>query len=84
MDKKDYMRLPKERLAELLEQRDKADEVNRELMGRVMPSSIVVAPYTPPCYASDGMCINPQMDCVNCPKRGLTGGHWSTDTGCTQ
>lgn len=80
LTKKDYMRMPKERLAELLELRDKADE----LMDRIAPPSIVVAPYTPPCYAPDGICTNPQMDCVNCPKRCLTSGRWSTDTGGTQ
>ena len=80
LTKKDYMRLPKERLAELLELRDKADE----LMGRITSPSIVVAPYNPPCYAPDGICTNPQMDCINCPKRGLTSGHWTTDTGGTQ
>lgn len=30
-----------------------------------------------PCYAPNGICTNPQMDCINCPKRG-TGGSWST------
>lgn len=34
---------------------------------------------SPPCYASNGICTNPQMDCINCPKRG-TGGTWSTST----
>ena len=33
----------------------------------------------PPCYAPNGICTNPQMDCINCPKRG-TGGTWSTNT----
>ena len=33
----------------------------------------------PPCYAPDGICSNPYMDCINCPKRG-TGGTWSTST----
>lgn len=32
----------------------------------------------PPCYTG-GPCTNPQMDCINCPKRG-TGGTWSTNT----
>ena len=32
-----------------------------------------------PCYAPDGICTNPQMDCINCPKRG-TGGMWSSST----
>jgi hypothetical protein len=31
----------------------------------------------PSCYAPDGICTNPQMDCINCPKRG-TDGTWST------
>lgn len=33
----------------------------------------------PPCYAPNGICTNPQMDCINCPKRG-TGGFWTTNT----
>lgn len=33
----------------------------------------------PPCYAPNGICTNPQMDCINCPKRGA-GGTWSTST----
>lgn len=23
----------------------------------------------PPCYAPGGICTNPQMDCINCPRR---------------
>ena len=37
------------------------------------------SPNTPlPCYHPNGICTNPQMDCINCPKRG-TGGTWSTN-----
>jgi len=32
-----------------------------------------------PCYSPNGICTNPQKDCINCPKRG-TGGTWSTST----
>ena len=32
-----------------------------------------------PCYAPNGICTNPQMDCINCPKR-EAGGTWSTST----
>lgn len=32
-----------------------------------------------PCYSPYGVCTNPHMDCINCPKRG-TGGTWSTNT----
>lgn len=42
-------------------------------------SNQCVPVYTPPCYAPNGICTNPQMDCINCPKRG-TGGTWSTST----
>ena len=34
-------------------------------------------PIYPPCYATNGICTNPQRDCINCPKIG-TGGTWST------
>ena len=43
-------------------------------LGKTSPN----VPITP-CYAPDGICTNPQMDCINCPKRG-TGGTWSTNT----
>ena len=42
-------------------------------LGKTSPN----VPISPPCYAPDGICTNPQMDCINCPKRG-TGGKWST------
>lgn len=35
--------------------------------------------YNQPCYAPNGICTNPQMDCIICPKRG-DGGTWSTST----
>lgn len=44
-------------------------------LGKTSPN--VPAPI--PCYAPNGICTNPQMDCINCPKRG-TGGSWSTST----
>lgn len=39
------------------------------------------SPFQPiytPCYAPDGICMNPHGDCINCPKRG-DGGTWSTN-----
>lgn len=33
-----------------------------------------------PCYAPDGICTNPQMDCINCPKHRSSGGTWLTST----
>lgn len=61
LTKEDYMRLPKERLAELLVE-----------MGsqQIEPIQIPVMPTTPSGWGCDGVhCINPQMDCINCPRR---------------
>lgn len=44
-------------------------------LGKTSPN--VPAPL--PCYAPNGICTNPQMDCINCPKHGA-GGTWSTST----
>lgn len=33
----------------------------------------------PPCFAPNGICMNPHGDCINCPKRG-DGGTWTTST----
>ena len=65
LTKEDYMKLPKERLAELLVERD-----------RQLP--IIVQPFSSkilPCYAPDGICTNPQRDCINCPKT-----YWTNTT----
>jgi hypothetical protein len=45
-------------------------------LGKTSPN----VPTPLPCYAPNGICTNPQMDCINCPKRGTTGGTWSTST----
>lgn len=49
-------------------------EIADKMVDRVYPPT-----YVTPCYAPNGICTNPQMDCINCPKRG-TGGSWSTST----
>lgn len=70
LTKEDYMRLSKERLAELLVERD-ANE------GHILPHRVFPfadpGSYKTPCYAPDGICTNPQMDCINCPRK-TTGG----------
>lgn len=48
-------------------------EIADKMVDRVYPPT-----YNPPCYAPNGICTNPQMDCINCPKRS-TGGTWSTN-----
>ena len=59
LTKEDYMRLSKERLAELLVERDE-----KEFMPPIWPDK---PPQFPPCYTPEGICTNPQMDCINCP-----------------
>ena len=49
------MKLPKERLAELLVERD-------------LPVIHLPFSQTWQCYTPDGICTNPQRDCINCPK----------------
>ena len=61
MKKEDYMKFSKERLAELLEERDNMLHIN------LLPP-IIVQPAQPPCYAPDGICTNPFHDCINCPR----------------
>lgn len=62
MKKEDYMKLSKERLAELLEERD-----NQPIQPTYVPT-IISQPYEPPCWSNDGICTNPYRDCVNCPR----------------
>lgn len=51
------------------------------------PIQIQSFPFVPayqlPCYHPDGVCINPQKDCVNCPKQGTYGFTWTTNTNTT-
>ena len=66
LTKEDYMRLPKERLAELLVEMD-----NEKVDPIVVPStpSIPIMPTQPSGWGCDGVhCTNPQMDCINCPR----------------
>jgi len=53
MTKEDYMKLSKERLAELLAERD---------LKPAIPISF------PGCYGG-GVCTNPFHDCINCPRQ---------------
>jgi hypothetical protein len=49
-------------------------EITDKMVDKVYPPT-----YVTPCYAPNGICTNPQMDCINCPKRDI-GGSWSTST----
>ena len=68
LTKEDYLKFSKERLAELLVEKD------RELASK--PSLV---PYTivqerqPLCYEPGGICTNKFHDCINCPRTNYTG-----------
>lgn len=72
MTKEDYMRLPKERLAELLAEWDiKFEIITHSIHQPVYKQDI-------PCYAEGGWCPNPYHDCINCPKQFGGGGYTTT------
>lgn len=73
MTKEDYMRMPKERLAELLAERD------NEPYRLVFPNPN--NGYITPCYAPNGVCNNPFHDCINCPR--MFGGRGTTTSNGT-
>lgn len=61
---------------------DIVDKMHRNLCVQIadkMVDRVYPPTYNPPCYAPNGICTNPQRDCINCPKIG-TGGTWSTST----
>lgn len=66
MRKSDYMKLSKERLAELLEEYDMRDYIGS--IGQFNPNGMV------PCYTEGGYCTNPHGDCINCPRKDFTSG----------
>ena len=70
MTKEDYMKLSKERLAELLAERDS----NIRIVPMNVPS------WHPTCYEG-GPCTNPFHDCINCPRQFGSGGTYTTTTG---
>ena len=66
MTKEDYMRLPKERLAELLAEKDKL------VMAPITIPSSPISPYSfDYCPLSGGACSNPFHDCFNCPRHAI-------------
>ena len=79
LTKEDYMKLSKERLAELLV------EMDNERPQNPLQNPPTYIPFTitndPPCWSPNGWCSNPYHDCINCPKRGLTNGEtYGTNT----
>ena len=78
MTKEDYLKLSKERLAELLVEQDK-----------LFASRPTVIPYTitparePLCYEPGGVCTNKFHDCINCPRLNGTGFDYYTTSSWT-
>ena len=71
MTKEDYMRLPKERLAEML--------VEKENVPTSIPAYPLSIPwYTMWCPLTNGFCTNPHHDCYNCPHHAVTAGYTTT------
>ena len=80
MKKEDYMKLSKERLAELLEERD-----NQALSLPIQMPSMPASEKVVPCYAPGGICTNKFHDCIGCPRKETTGFNiTSTDINFTQ
>ena len=77
MTKEDYMHLPKERLAEMLAERDKFTLPSYPSYP-VLPTYPVI--QTIPCWAEGGHCSNPFHDCVNCPRNNGFGTTITTTT----
>ena len=74
MTKEDYMKLDKERLAELLAQKDLEDDFGRGIYrGWVPTTPVVVNPINLDCFHG-GPCTNPHHDCINCPRQYTGGG----------
>lgn len=73
MKKEDYLKLSKERLAELLAERDAMPQSPV----RIEPI-VIGGTGTIPCYEPGGICLNPQRDCINCPKLYYGGGGFGT------
>ena len=76
LNKQDLMRLPKERLAELLvEMQEHPIEPER--------ITLPIMPTIPSGWGCDGIhCTNPQMDCINCPRK-TTGGVYTAPNTAT-
>ena len=73
MTKEDYMMLPKERLAELLAERDIRDSIR--------PTPVIINRLpSAQCWEPDGICTNPFHDCINCPKVYGGTGAFTTNT----
>lgn len=70
LTKQDLMRLPKERLAEIIVEMQ--EPLTLTTPEKDVPHFIPFQNTRPFCYEPGGHCTNPQMDCINCPKHNST------------
>lgn len=68
LTKQDLMRLPKERLAELIVEMQEEKSLTLTTPEKDVPHFIPFQTQHPYCWEAGGICTNPQMDCINCPK----------------
>ena len=84
MTKEDYMKLTKQRLAELLAERDIEKQMSDTLKQRGETSNFPFPALNGvPCFAPGGYCTNPHHDCINCPGKqdnGIYINHTTTGT----
>ena len=73
LTKEDYLKLGIERLAELNVEKDKLLYKQEHEQDTPYAPYAPYIPYeiktSPLCYEEGGVCTNPQMDCINCPKK---------------
>lgn len=72
LTKQDLMRLPKERLAEIIVEMMKEPRI-----------TYIPAPFEPLCF-NGGVCTNPFRDCINCPRQSTIGIYTTTGTSASK
>lgn len=72
LTKADLMRLPKERLAEIIVEMQGEQNLTLTTPEKEVPRFIPLQASHPYCWEPGGICTNPLMDCINCPKHNST------------
>ena len=67
LTKQDLLRLPKERLAEIIVEMQE-EPLTITTPEKDVPHFIPFQSQHPYCWEPGGTCTNPHFDCINCPK----------------
>lgn len=78
LTKQDLMRLPKERLAEIIVEMQ--EPLTLTTPEKDVPHFIPFQDTRPLCYEPGGQCTNPMRDCINCPRQPTIGINTTTGT----